>query len=181
MTPPRSISEPSKARLDTLRGGSTFSSSPASVISALLSDAATSVDAVFAEPAPVLGIALALAFWTEATGGVRNMIRADIFMLAVLYVLTFLEFLFPQPGLEARLTLQGAQTGVLAVLVGFAGISLGRHLVAVRTRIDLRALEFGRSSCSRSSCWLRSSAISTCCGPSGSIRLTLSIGCSAAL
>ena len=63
-------------------------------------------------------------------------------MLAVLYVLTFLEFLFPQPSFEARVTLQGAQTGVLAVLFGFVGIALGRHLVAIRTRIDLRAVEF---------------------------------------
>jgi oligosaccharide repeat unit polymerase len=142
VTAGRSICEPSKARLTMLRGASTLLIVAGVVVCALLSDGASSVDRVFADPAPVLGAALALAFWTEATAGVRNLIRADIFMLAVLYVLTFLEFLFPQPDLSARVTLQGAQSGVLAVLVGFAGIALGRHLVAIRARIDLGALEF---------------------------------------
>ncbi len=69
MTAGRGIREPSKARLTMLRGGSTVFIVAGAVISALLSDAATSVDNVFAEPAPVLGPALALAFWTEATPG----------------------------------------------------------------------------------------------------------------
>jgi hypothetical protein len=38
----------------------------------------------------------------EGTAGVRDLIRVDTLMLWSLYGLTFLEFLFPQPDVEAR-------------------------------------------------------------------------------
>ena len=72
------------------------------------------------------------------------MIRVDILMLWVLYGLTFLEFLFPQPGVDALVSPADAANGTNAVLVGFAGLAVGRHLVPRRggsrssVLIDLR-------------------------------------------
>lgn len=78
-------------------------------------------------PAPILGVALALAIFIEGRAGLRNLVRVDLFMLAVLYLLTFLEFLVPLPDLTGRVSMDGAQTAVLATLLGFAGIAIGRH------------------------------------------------------
>ncbi len=88
---------------------------------------ADTVEEVFRYPAPFLGTALALAFLVEARAGLRNLIRTDLFMLAVLYLLTFFEFLFPQPPIAQPVSMEAAETAVLATLLGFAGLVLGRH------------------------------------------------------
>jgi oligosaccharide repeat unit polymerase len=77
-----------------------------------------------------VGISLSLATAIEATAGVRSLIRVDILMLWVLYGLTFFEFLFPQPKLGLSPT--AAVDGTHAVLLGFAGLVVGRHLVHKR-------------------------------------------------
>lgn len=92
----------------------------------------TDVDAVFPNAARVITGALAFALFIEGQGGLRFLIRADLFMLLVLFLLTFLEFLFPQATLVAEMTLEGAQTAVSAAAVGFAGITLGRHAFKMR-------------------------------------------------
>ena len=53
-------------------------------------------------------------------------------MFWVLYGLTFLEFLFPQPGVDALVSSAAASNGTNAVLLGFAGLAVGRHLVPRR-------------------------------------------------
>lgn len=76
-------------------------------------------------------VTLAVSTYIEAKGGVRELIRVDILMLWVLYGLTFFEFLFPQPTVVVSNT--NAANGMDAVLLGFAGLASGRHLVSHQT------------------------------------------------
>jgi oligosaccharide repeat unit polymerase len=77
---------------------------------------------------PVLGIALGL----EARSGLRALLRTDTLMLVVLYGLTLLEFLFPQPNLSHVVSPEPATSGTQAVLWAFACIALGRHILPSR-------------------------------------------------
>jgi len=84
---------------------------------------------VFTVAAVGAGISLGLATAIEARAGIRSLIRVDILILWVLYGLTFSEFLFPQPNLDALVSPAAAVNGTDAVLIGFAGLAVGRHLV----------------------------------------------------
>ena len=90
-------------------------------------------DSIFNTAAIGVGIALLSATAMEAFSGVRALIRTDNLMLWVLYGLTFLEFLFPQPDVNAAVSVEAATRGTGAVLVGFFGLVLGRHLVSKRS------------------------------------------------
>lgn len=94
---------------------------------------------VFTVAAVGVGLSLSLATGIEAGVSVRNLFRVDILMLGVLYALTFLEFLFPQPDLDGLVSVAAATRGTNAVLLGFGGIVVGRHLVP-------RQYRFGRIS-----------------------------------
>lgn len=61
--------------------------------------------------------------------GLRNLIRADLMALMAFYFLTLFEFLFPQPFFDTLATAQMSHQAVLCVLLGFAGIIGGRHLL----------------------------------------------------
>ena len=89
---------------------------------------------VFRLGAVGVGVSLCIATYIEALAGVRSLFRVDILMLWVLYGLTFLEFLFPQPAVDALISSSAAVNGTTAVLVGFAGIALGRHFISDRNR-----------------------------------------------
>jgi len=93
---------------------------------------------VFTDAAVGVGLSLILATGVEATAGIRSLIRVDILMLWALYGLTLLEFLFPQPDVDTSVSAPGATSGTYAVLLGFAGLVVGRHVVAKRRR-DLGA------------------------------------------
>jgi hypothetical protein len=87
---------------------------------------------IFMVGAVGVGLSLAIGTAIEATSGVRSLIRVDILMFWVLYGLTFLEFLFPQPDVDTVLLPSVATSGTYAVLLGFAGLVIGRHLVPRR-------------------------------------------------
>src|SRR4249919_510027 len=91
---------------------------------ALPSDGAVSV---FSVAAIGVGLSLGLATGIEATAGVGSLIRVDMLMLWVLYGLTFFEFLFPQPDVDPLVSPVAATNGTYAVLLGFAGLVVGRH------------------------------------------------------
>lgn len=91
---------------------------------------ANTADAAFKNPAMYMAGGIGLLLWTEAQGGLRNLVRADIFMILVLFLLTFFEFILPQDSVNLIVSTSAAQTGVLATLLGFAGIILGRHVFA---------------------------------------------------
>lgn len=93
---------------------------------------AETANQAFSYPAPFVGAALVIAMALEGRAGLRNLMRVDLFMLAVLYLLTFFEFLLPQDPVPPRVTLEAAQTAVRATLLGFAGIVLGRHVFPAR-------------------------------------------------
>lgn len=119
----------SLARRRNLMMVSTFAVIGGAILGTVLSISADNIETAFSSPAYVMGVALLLAFAFEMRAGIRNIIRVDLFMLAVLYLLTFLEFVFPQELGDTRVTIWGAQTAVMATLVGFAGIVIGRHFV----------------------------------------------------
>jgi len=96
---------------------------------------------VFAAAAIGVGLSLTLATVIEAMAGVRNLIRTDVLILWSLYGLTLLEFLLPQSDVDAMVSPAAATSGTYAVLVGFAGLALGRHLVP-RGRASRRASVF---------------------------------------
>lgn len=99
-------------------------------------------ESLFRTAAIGVGIALLLSTAMEAVQGVRALIRTDNLMLWVLYGLTLLEFLFPQPDVNGAVSVEAATRGTTAALLGFLGISLGRHLVSQTvtssTPIDLK-------------------------------------------
>jgi len=84
---------------------------------------------LFTVAAVGVGLSLSIATGIEAVEGVRSLIRVDILMLWALYGLTFLEFLFPQPDVEALVSAAAATAGTQAMLLGFAGLAVGRHLI----------------------------------------------------
>src|SRR5690349_21259197 len=90
----------------------------------------TNAESVFDTAAIGVGIALLSATVLEAYSGVRALIRTDNLMLWVLYGLTFLEFLFPQPDVNAAAGVEAAVRGTGAVLLGFFGLVVGRHLIS---------------------------------------------------
>lgn len=99
-------------------------------------------ESLFRTAAIGVGIALVLSTAVEAAQGIRALIRTDNLMLWVLYGLTFLEFLFPQPDVNGAVGIEAATRGTAAALLGFFGMAVGRHLVpahaASGAQIDLK-------------------------------------------
>src|SRR5215467_838923 len=89
---------------------------------------------IFTTAAVGVGISLAVTTAIEAAKSFRSLFRVDLLILWILYGLTLLEFLFPQPGIDAVVSDAAAVDGTYAVLLGFFGIAIGRHLVPHRTR-----------------------------------------------
>jgi len=84
---------------------------------------------------------LVAATLVEAMSGVRALIRTDNLMLWVLYGLTLLEFLFPQLEVNGAVGSEAAARGTNAVMLGFFGLVVGRHLISKRPSLN-RPLEF---------------------------------------
>jgi oligosaccharide repeat unit polymerase len=99
-------------------------------------------ESIFDTAAIGVGITLLSATAIEAFSGVRALIRTDNLMLWVLYGLTFLEFLFPQPDVDTAVSVEAATRGTGAVLLSLFGLILGRHLVSAGSNsnvpIDLK-------------------------------------------
>jgi len=104
-----------------------------------VAEAADSAGTIFTISAFGVGLSLCLATGIEGMAGVRSLIRVDILILWVLYGLTFLEFLFPQPKIDTLVSAASAMSGTNAVLVGFAGLAIGRHLIPKRNNSRQRS------------------------------------------
>ena len=65
------------------------------------------------------------------TGGLKNLIRADVMAILAFYFLTLFEFLFPQPEFDMMLARDSTLAASRGVLLGFAGLFAGRHLIKV--------------------------------------------------
>ena len=75
-------------------------------------------------------VALAISVFLDSRKGLRNLFRADFMCLVSLYSLTFAEFLFPQPDFDALLDTAQTATALRIILLGMAGLAIGRHLMA---------------------------------------------------
>ena len=96
---------------------------------------------IFAIAAMGVGLTLGVGTWIEGMSGVRTLIRVDILIIWVLYGLTFFEFLFKQSGVDGVVSPEAATSGTNAVLLGFAGLVIGRHLVPIREQF-VRAVSY---------------------------------------
>src|SRR6516165_6288803 len=65
----------------------------------------------------------------ETGGKLDSLIRTDVLMLVALYGLTLVEFFFPQEEINDVLRSEQAIHGVEALLLGFAGLIIGRNFV----------------------------------------------------
>lgn len=77
-------------------------------------------------------ISLALSVLFDLRDGVRNVIRADVMAIAAFYFLTLFEFLFRQESFDLLISLVTARTATETVLIGFAGLLAGRHLLRAK-------------------------------------------------
>ena len=73
-------------------------------------------------------IAISFAFDVRLNG-ITNLIRADIMAIVSLYFLTLFEFLFPQPKFDTMAGPHSTHQALLCVLLAFAGLFAGRHLL----------------------------------------------------
>ena len=82
-----------------------------------------------------VGVLLTLlaSFAFEARGGLKNLVRPDLVGILALYYLTLYEFLFPQPVFDAEMNdMRATHLALWAVIIGFIGLFVGRHLVPSR-------------------------------------------------
>jgi oligosaccharide repeat unit polymerase len=68
----------------------------------------------------------------DAQKGLRNLFRTDFMCLVGLYGLTLLEFLFPQSDFDSLLSIAQTSAALKVILLGMAGIAIGRHWVTPR-------------------------------------------------
>lgn len=74
-----------------------------------------------------VGGGLALSLWFDSTRGWSNLFRTDLVCLSGLYFFTLLEFLYPQEDFNKALTSEQTVGALHILLIGFAGLSIGRH------------------------------------------------------
>lgn len=75
------------------------------------------------------GISILTSIAIDAKRGLGNIIRADLMAILSFYFLTLFEFLFPQPSFDVRNKFAAAHTAIDIVLLGLAGLLIGRHLL----------------------------------------------------
>lgn len=78
------------------------------------------------------GVSLLFGFALELRKGLNNLIRADILALLAFYFLTLFEFLFRQVNFDSMAAHESAATAIYVVLIAFAGLIVGRHLIHPR-------------------------------------------------
>jgi hypothetical protein len=80
--------------------------------------------------AVTVGVGLMVSIFFDSQRGLRNLFRADLMCLFGLYALTLAEFLFPQPEFNSLLTTDQTAMALRLVLLGMAGLAIGRHFFA---------------------------------------------------
>jgi oligosaccharide repeat unit polymerase len=98
---------------------------------ALSSDKITPYPSQLAGTAAVgVGASLLVGFLFEARSGLQNLVRADLMGIAAFYYLTLYEFLFRQTYFDEQMRFNDPTfKAIFAVMLGFAGIVIGRHFV----------------------------------------------------
>src|SRR5581483_3649691 len=75
------------------------------------------------------GLSIAVSLYADVRHGLQNLVRSDVLALVSLYYLTLCEFLFPQPEFVTQVDVPSTTRAIIACLIGFAGLIIGRHLV----------------------------------------------------
>ena len=75
------------------------------------------------------GISILISVAADARRGLVNLIRADLMAILSFYFLTLFEFLFSQPDFDRANKVAPTHTAVYVVLLGLAGLFIGRHLL----------------------------------------------------
>ncbi len=81
------------------------------------------------EVATYTGLALLISIALDSRRGIRNLFRTDLMCLISLYFLTIAEFLFHQEKFDQFLTIEQTGKALQIILIGFAGLTVGRHLI----------------------------------------------------
>ncbi|HEX8309719.1 MAG TPA: hypothetical protein VF614_00280 [Chthoniobacteraceae bacterium] len=78
------------------------------------------------------GVSLAASAFMDLKLGFKNLIRADLMAILAFYFLTLFEFLFPQQTFDTMIGPRLTHESLVVVLVGFAGLLIGRHMLKAR-------------------------------------------------
>ncbi len=81
-----------------------------------------------------VSISIALSIMDDLRLGFRNLVRPDLMAMLALFFLTLFEFFFHQPIFDdlASGMMASEKTALIACLIGFAGLGIGRHLPNLR-------------------------------------------------
>lgn len=80
-----------------------------------------------------IGLSLLASILTDLKDGFINLIRPDLMAILALYFLTFFEFLSKQELFNSMADIDYTHKGIIACVVAFCGIIVGRHLPNIRT------------------------------------------------
>jgi len=75
-----------------------------------------------------VGLSLMISLALDLRRGVQNVIRADVMAILAFYFLTLFELLFPQTEFDVMTNARATHMAVIIVLVGMAGLLVGRHI-----------------------------------------------------
>jgi oligosaccharide repeat unit polymerase len=81
-----------------------------------------------------VGLSLSLVIAIETRRSRTNVLRADLVCMAALYYLLFLEFLFPQPNLDAITRTYEIEPAIRVAIWSLMAMAVGRHCVSSRAR-----------------------------------------------
>lgn len=73
-------------------------------------------------------VGIGISIWSDSRRGLGNLFRADLTCIVALYFLTLIEFLYPQTKFDQLLTSEQTAHALYALLVGFGGLGIGRHI-----------------------------------------------------
>ncbi|HWB58858.1 MAG TPA: O-antigen polymerase [Chthoniobacteraceae bacterium] len=79
-----------------------------------------------------IGLSLLASMYMDSRAGLLNLVRPDLMAIFALYFLTLFEFLFPQVAFDQEAGLADTREAIIACIVGFSGMVIGRHLPNVR-------------------------------------------------
>ena len=79
-----------------------------------------------------VGLSLLASIYVDSRQGLLNLVRPDLMAIFALYFLTLFEFLFKQDLFNRRTDVYFTKQAIIACIVGFSGMVIGRHLPNVR-------------------------------------------------
>ncbi len=75
-----------------------------------------------------LGLSFLASLYMDSRHGFLNLVRPDLMAMFALYFLTLFEFLFKQEHFDTLTGVYYTKQAIIAVIIGFSGMVIGRHL-----------------------------------------------------